>query len=85
MYVVRLANQHAQCAIHAHGRYPLAAYRAAVARAGREFTHYRRDYSVLENEFDRLFTNARKSWMRRAYGRVMHADNGLSVELYRAD
>lgn len=91
MYTVTLYNQHAQCGIKASGRYPLQAYRNALAKAGKAFTHYRGDYCEVDGTapFNALWDGARKAWRRasvKPYGkrqsRVHVGHNGLGVELY---
>lgn len=90
LYKVTLYNQFAQCEFCAVGRYPLAAYRAAVVKARPVFTTFRGKRNGVDeigsaSDYDVLWADVLKSWKARhihGNGASVHVgQNGLGVEL----
>lgn len=81
MFRVTLFNQHAACGISATGRYPLAAYRRAIIKAGPDFLNHGRASFIT---WASLWNDARAGWKRYYRNSSVHvAQGGFGIELRR--
>ena len=88
MITVTLFNRHAQCGIQASGRYPLAAMRLALKKAGPTFLNYRGDHSDLNGAEEYAVLYGRimlEMGKKRRYTSVYHPAGALGVEVRRDD